>query len=85
MIVGECPRDVPLVIMTSDDTHARTVQLLESNAYFGMKATQVKLLKQEKVACLADNDAKLAVDPKNIYRIQVNFLKYIYLYLYLFI
>nr|XP_043638387.1 UDP-sugar pyrophosphorylase-like [Erigeron canadensis] len=67
---GECPRDVPLVIMTSDDTHERTLHLLESNAYFGMKSTQVKLLKQEKVACLADNDARLAVDPKDIYKIQ---------------
>ncbi|XP_024987087.1 UDP-sugar pyrophosphorylase-like [Cynara cardunculus var. scolymus] len=67
---GQCQRDVPFVIMTSDDTHARTLQLLESNAYFGMKSTQVKLLKQEKVACLADNDARLAIDPKNKYRIQ---------------
>ncbi|KAI7750566.1 hypothetical protein M8C21_022288, partial [Ambrosia artemisiifolia] len=67
---GESRRDVPFVIMTSDDTHARTLQLLESNSYFGMKPTQVKLLKQEKVACLAYNDARLAVDPKNKYRIQ---------------
>ncbi|KAI3793779.1 hypothetical protein L1987_36401 [Smallanthus sonchifolius] len=66
----ECRRDVPLVIMTSDDTHERTLQLLESNSYFGMKPTQVKLLKQEKVACLADNDARLALDPNNKYRIQ---------------
>ncbi|KAK9061568.1 hypothetical protein SSX86_018750 [Deinandra increscens subsp. villosa] len=67
---GECRRDAPLVIMTSDDTHERTLQLLESNSYFGMKPTQVKLLKQEKVACLADNDARLAIDPDNKYRIQ---------------
>ncbi|KAL8198015.1 hypothetical protein R6Q57_029934 [Mikania cordata] len=66
----ECRREVPFVIMTSDDTHARTLQLLESNSYFGMKPAQVMLLKQEKVACLADNDASLAVDPKNKYRIQ---------------
>jgi uncharacterized membrane protein YjgN (DUF898 family) len=32
--------------MTSDDTHSRTLELLESNAYFGMKPTQIKLLKQ---------------------------------------
>ena len=32
--------------MTSDDTHARTIELLESNSYFGMEPTQVKLLKQ---------------------------------------
>nr|GMD85205.1 UDP-sugar pyrophosphorylase [Ipomoea batatas] len=67
---GESPVDIPFVIMTSDDTHSRTAELLESNAYFGMKPTQVKLLKQEKVACLEDNDAHLAVDPQNKYRIQ---------------
>ncbi|GER52860.1 UDP-sugar pyrophosphorylase [Striga asiatica] len=67
---GEGPTEIPLAIMTSDDTHYHTVQLLESNAYFGMKASQIKLLKQEKVACLDDNDARLAVDPKNKYRIQ---------------
>nr|KAJ0198665.1 hypothetical protein LSAT_V11C600315400 [Lactuca sativa] len=32
--------------MTSDDIYAKTLQLLESNSYFGMKSTQVKLLKQ---------------------------------------
>ncbi|KNA12672.1 hypothetical protein SOVF_123710 [Spinacia oleracea] len=67
---GETQKEIPLAIMTSDDTHARTLALLESNAYFGMKPTQVTLLKQEKVACLADNDARLAVDPQNKYRIQ---------------
>ncbi|KAJ0704512.1 putative nucleotidyltransferase [Helianthus annuus] len=67
---GECRKDAPLVIMTSDDTHERTLQLLEAHNYFGMKPTQVKLLKQEKVACLADNDARLALDPNNKYRIQ---------------
>lgn len=67
---GECRAKIPLVIMTSDDTHSRTVELLESNSYFGMEPDQVKLLKQEKVACLDDNDARLAVDPRNKYRIQ---------------
>lgn len=70
LMQGECKRDVPFVIMTSDDTHSRTLELLESNDYFGMKPTQVHLLKQEKVACLDDNDARLAVDPHNTYRIQ---------------
>ncbi|KAK0576083.1 hypothetical protein LWI29_011596 [Acer saccharum] len=67
---GECQKEIPFVIMTSDDTHSRTLELLESNFYFGMKPTQVKLLKQEKVACLDDNDARLALDPKNKFRIQ---------------
>ncbi|KAI4337869.1 hypothetical protein L6164_016237 [Bauhinia variegata] len=67
---GHCKTEIPFVIMTSDDTHSRTIELLESNSYFGMQSSQVKLLKQEKVACLDDNDAKLAVDPQNKYRIQ---------------
>ncbi|CAH2070860.1 unnamed protein product [Thlaspi arvense] len=62
--------DIPFIIMTSDDTHSRTQKLLESNSYFGMKPTQVHLLKQEKVACLDDNDARLALDPNNKYKIQ---------------
>jgi len=32
--------------MTSDDTHGRTLELLQSNSYFGMQPTQVTLLKQ---------------------------------------
>ncbi|XP_015885782.1 UDP-sugar pyrophosphorylase [Ziziphus jujuba] len=67
---GKCQAKIPFVIMTSDDTHSRTLQLLEANSYFGMEPTQVKLLKQEKVACLNDNDARLALDPHNKYRIQ---------------
>ncbi|XP_068658802.1 UDP-sugar pyrophosphorylase [Aristolochia californica] len=70
LVQGDCQTEIPLVIMTSDDTHVRTLELLESNAYFGMNKTQVNLLKQEKVACLDDNDARLAVDPQNKYRIQ---------------
>ncbi|CAK9138492.1 unnamed protein product [Ilex paraguariensis] len=69
-VSGEHQGEIPLVIMTSDDTHSHTVELLESNGYFGMKSTQVKLLKQEKVACLDDNDARFSVDPHNKYRIQ---------------
>lgn len=69
-LAGESQTEIPFVIMTSDDTHTRTVELLESNSYFGMKPSQVKLLKQEKVACLDDNEARLAVDPHNKYRIQ---------------
>ncbi|OMO91211.1 UTP--glucose-1-phosphate uridylyltransferase [Corchorus capsularis] len=69
-LYGTSQKEIPFVIMTSDDTHTRTLELLESNSYFGMKPTQVKLLKQEKVACLDDNDARLALDPHNKYKIQ---------------
>eukprot|EP00252_Welwitschia_mirabilis_P014024 TRINITY_DN31047_c0_g1_i1.p1 TRINITY_DN31047_c0_g1~~TRINITY_DN31047_c0_g1_i1.p1 ORF type:complete len:631 (+),score=128.57 TRINITY_DN31047_c0_g1_i1:247-2139(+) len=67
---GDVYRDIPFVIMTSDDTHARTEELLKTNFYFGMKPNQVSLLKQEKVACLQDNDARLALDPSTNYKIQ---------------
>ncbi|KAM0842904.1 hypothetical protein ACQ4PT_058077 [Festuca glaucescens] len=66
----ECHTKIPFVIMTSDDTNALTIKLLESNPYFGMEPSQVKILKQEKVACLADNDARLALDPNDKYKIQ---------------
>jgi hypothetical protein len=46
-------RALPLAIMTSDDTHARTLDLLERHAYWGAAPGQVTLIKQEKVACLA--------------------------------
>lgn len=36
-------RQLPLAIMTSDDTHARTQALLEQHSYFGMQAGQVPL------------------------------------------
>ncbi|XP_057727491.1 UDP-sugar pyrophosphorylase 1 [Arachis stenosperma] len=67
---GKNQTQIPFVIMTSDDTHGRTLELLESNSYFGMQPKQVTLLKQEKVACLEDNDARLALDPQNKYQIQ---------------
>mmetsp|Transcript_39347 Transcript_39347/g.47684 ORF Transcript_39347/g.47684 Transcript_39347/m.47684 type:complete len:755 (+) Transcript_39347:160-2424(+) len=61
---------LPLAIMTSDDTHARTQQLLEDNSYFGMLPTQITLLKQEKVGCLTDNEAHLAVKDSDPFTLQ---------------
>eukprot|EP00618_Florenciella_parvula_P031890 CAMPEP_0119536226 /NCGR_PEP_ID=MMETSP1344-20130328/49107_1 /TAXON_ID=236787 /ORGANISM="Florenciella parvula, Strain CCMP2471" /LENGTH=671 /DNA_ID=CAMNT_0007578181 /DNA_START=90 /DNA_END=2105 /DNA_ORIENTATION=- len=54
------PVTIPFVIMTSDDTHLRTVALLESNSNFGMAKGQILVIKQEKVAALISNDAKMA-------------------------
>ena len=53
---------VPFGIMVSDDTHDRTVALLQANEYFGMKPGQVEIMKQENVPALIDNSAKLAVN-----------------------
>lgn len=46
------PVELELVIMTSDDTHSRTQQLLDDHSYFGMERQQLHLLKQEKVIVL---------------------------------
>jgi UDP-sugar pyrophosphorylase len=34
-------RKLPLAIMTSDDTHERTLHLLEQHQYFGLERSQV--------------------------------------------
>jgi len=53
---------VPFCIMVSDDTHDRTVALLEKNDYFGLGKDKVEIVKQENVPALIDNNAKIAVD-----------------------
>ena len=63
-------RTVPLAIMTSDDTHARTVALLEKNNNFGALPGQITIMKQEKVAALVDNDAHIALEEGNSYVIE---------------
>lgn len=51
---------LPFAIMVSDDTHDKTLALLQAKAYFGLDAGQVTLIKQEKVAALIDNEAHIA-------------------------
>lgn len=51
---------IPLAIMTSDDTHAHTQEFLEAHDFFGLRRSQVTLMKQEKVPALVDNDARFA-------------------------
>jgi UDP-sugar pyrophosphorylase len=54
-------RLLPLAIMVSDDTHDKTVELLREKSFFGLSEAQVTLMKQEKVAALSDNDARIAL------------------------
>lgn len=61
---------LPLAIMTSDDTHDLTVQLLERSGRFGLRPGQVTLIKQEKVPSLADNDARFVVSPDDDFKLQ---------------
>lgn len=58
------PRPVPFVIMTSEDTNAKTIASLETNHYFGLQKEQVHILKQELVPAIADNDGRLALKEK---------------------
>lgn len=52
---------IPLCIMTSGDTHEKTMSLLETKNYFGMKSGQIVVVKQEKVPALIDNDANFSI------------------------
>jgi len=62
---------LPLCIMVSNDTNAGTVKLLEDNKYFGMDTDQVSLIQQgDGVPALLDNEARIALDPKDRYKIQ---------------
>ena len=55
-------KKLPLCIMTSKDTHEKTVELLESNNYFGMESSQVTLVQQGMgVPALQDNEARIAL------------------------
>ena len=48
--------------MVSDDTHKKTLELLERNNYFGLSKEQISIIKQENVPAVLDNKACLAVD-----------------------
>ena len=52
---------IPLAIMTSGDTHEKTLKLLELNKNFGMKDHQITIVKQELVPALLDNNATFSL------------------------
>jgi len=58
------PRPMPFIIMTSEETRAKTLASLEARRWFGLKKEQVHILKQELVPALADNDGHLALEEK---------------------
>ncbi len=48
--------------MTSNDTNAKTIDLLQKNSYFGMDSDQITIVQQgQGVPALENNDAKIAV------------------------
>ncbi|KAL8425589.1 hypothetical protein Efla_004424 [Eimeria flavescens] len=62
---------LPLAIMTSGDTHAPTVELLEKNSYFGLLKEEVHFIQQQKVPALADMDAHLATAAADPYTLEM--------------
>ena len=52
---------IPLCIMTSGDTHDKTVLILEENNNFGLKKNQIVLVKQEKCPAILDNECHLSL------------------------
>ena len=67
---GEDGAVCPLAIMTSMDTHDKTVALLEENDYFGLEKSQVTLMMQDKVAALEDDGTMPRIARKSTYEIQ---------------
>lgn len=59
-VTGDHRLELPLAIMTSGDTYAQTVTLLEEKKRFGMSASQLIIMKQEKVPALMDVQARIA-------------------------
>ena len=59
----EMPSDwfIPFCIMTSGDTHEKTVSLLKSRNNFGMKPEQITIVKQSKLPAILDNECHLAL------------------------
>ena len=58
------PHPVPLIIMTSEDTNAKTLASLEAHNGFGLQKEQVHILKQELVPAISDNEGHLALKEK---------------------
>ena len=61
----EMPSDwfIPFCIMTSGDTHDKTISLLEKNSNFGMRQNQITIVKQSKLPAILDNECHLALEP----------------------
>jgi len=67
---GDASRPVPLVIMTSEDTHDKTLALLEANDYFGMPREQVHFITQSNVPALDNNHGRFAVSGSDPFALQ---------------
>jgi len=66
---GEDGIKLPLCIMTSKDTHDKTIALLEKKDWFGMKEEITIVQQGMGVPAIQDGDGKIALDPENAYKI----------------
>eukprot|EP00920_Eleutheroschizon_duboscqi_P028779 GHVT01069989.1.p1 GENE.GHVT01069989.1~~GHVT01069989.1.p1 ORF type:complete len:528 (+),score=26.79 GHVT01069989.1:1572-3155(+) len=62
--------ELPLAIMTSDDTHAKTAALLKHHKNYGLGSSQITLMKQSKVPALMDSAGRIAVVKDDPYSIE---------------
>lgn len=53
-----------IVIMTSDDTHSRTINYLSENSNFGLLNDELYIIKQNKVPCFLNKNGDLAYNNK---------------------
>jgi len=60
---------LPLIIMTSEDTHQKTLDLLTRNNYFNAEPSQIILVMQEQVPALRDASGNLATNPDDPFHI----------------
>ena len=64
---GDSSLELPLAIMTSDDTDGMTTELLHKHHNFGMTSTQLTIFKQGKVPSLLDNEAHFTLEEGDPY------------------
>jgi len=64
---GDSTIQLPLVIMTSDDTDALTRALISENANYGMQEGQLRIIKQDKVPALGDSQAHFVLSKDDPY------------------
>lgn len=50
--------------MVSDDTHDKTIHLLEQNDYFGLNKDHIDIVKQENVPAIIDDAGNVAMSDK---------------------
>jgi len=60
---------LPLIIMTSPDTHVKTLDLLARNAHFGADPAQITVIMQHEVPALSDMEAHMILNPSDSKRV----------------